>query len=144
MNQRKVIGILLGASILVFGLGFVLTDPETYGICNPDQYYSCTSPMLNNIGQPLFMDSIALFIVFLLLFFLPSVYFKAWLKYAAWFIPVAVVWIISSDVTCGGGLGLGICFDKELATWWSSGIYLVLSLIVIASTLVWQPNKPAR
>ncbi len=132
MNPKTITALFLGLSIVALVSGVLLTSPEQYGICAPDKTFTCIEPIGNNIGQPLFMGSIALVIVFLILFFLPPIYFKAWLKYAAWFIPVAVIWIAMSDVTCGGYLPL--CFDKELATWWSSGLYIVLSLVVIVMT----------
>jgi hypothetical protein len=118
----------------MFVAGFILVQPEQVGICSPDKTFTCIEPIGNNIGQPLFIESVALALVFLILLFLSPLYFQNWLKYAAWFIPVAILWIISSDVNCSGGLGLGLCFDKELATWWSGGIYLVLSLVVIIVT----------
>ncbi len=132
MSHKKKTGLLLGFSVVAVILGVLLTNPEQFGICSPDKTFTCIEPIGNNIGQPLFMGSVALFIVFLILYFLPPIYFKAWRKYVAWFIPVAILWITTSDVTCGGYLP--VCFDKELAAWWSSGIYLVLSLLVLGAT----------
>lgn len=138
MNHKKILGGLLALSVIGILVGFFLTDPLAFGLCRSDYLYvfdgveRCRDPIADILGQPLLFGFMPLLIVFLILLFLPQPYFKNWLKYAAWYIPVGALWIIASDVTCGGGLGLGMCFDKELATWWSSGIYLVLSLIVIA------------
>lgn len=139
MSHKKTVGILLGLSVLCFVVGILFTTPEQYGICPLDTTFSCIEPLGNNIGQPLFMGSLVLVIIFLILFFLPHNFFRAWLKYVAWFIPVAILWIATSDVNCGGYLP--VCFDKELATWWSSGIFLVLSLIVIIAAS-FQRRKP--
>jgi hypothetical protein len=138
MIHKKMVGILLGLSILGIITGLIFTEPEKYGICAPDKLFTCIEPLGNSIGQPLFLGAIALSLVFLALLFLSPAYFKAWLKYAAWFIPVGIIIIASSDVNCSGGLGLGLCFDKELATWWSSGIYFLLSLGVIIATYIKQ------
>lgn len=121
--------------IIFFAAGILVMLP-----CDPQRNYVCDGVYGDQVGQPLFMGSFALALVFLILLFLPQPYFKNWLKYAAWYIPVAALWIIMSDVICGGGLGLGMCFDKELATWWSSGIYLILSLVVIAITYLKRRN----
>jgi hypothetical protein len=129
MNHKKGVGILLALSGILFVVGILIMLP-----CDPQRNFVCEGEFSEMLGQPLLFGSIPLTFVFFLLVALPQPYFKNWLKYAAWFIPVAILWIVTSDVTCSGGLGLGLCFDKELATWWSSGIYIALSLIVLIGT----------
>lgn len=127
MSHKKIVGILLGISILLFVTALLVMLP-----CDPQRNFVCEGRLTEALGQPLLFSSITLLFVFLILLFLPQNYFKAWLKYATWFIPVAILWIATSDVNCGGYLP--VCFDKELATWWASGMYLVLSLVVIIVT----------
>jgi len=132
MSHKKKIGTLLSLSLVGFVTGIILTEPVTFRLCNPEERFGCIDS-LGVVGQPLGMLSFVLAIVFLVLFFLHQAYFKTWLKFAAWYIPVAILWIVTtSDNVCREYLP--ICFDKELATWWSSGIYLVLSLAVITIT----------
>ena len=151
MSHRKILGILLGLSVVGFGVGVAFTEPEIFGTCRDGYGYQygenanpnnppavgCMDPLGDTLGQPLGMGSVALLIVFLTLFFLPRVYFAAWGKYAAWFIAVAVVWIAVTPAQCSSGFGLTMCMDKELVTWWASGIFLVISLI----TVIWTRLK---
>jgi hypothetical protein len=127
MGHKRIVGGLLGGSILLLIVSLSLMFP-----CDPRRNFVCEGKLTEQVGQPMFFGSIALGLIFILFYFLPQQFFKAWLKYVAWFIPVAIIWIVTADVSCGGYLP--ICFDKELATWWSSGIYLALSLIVIGLT----------
>lgn len=137
MGHKQTVRMLLGISVVGIVIGFVLIQPEKFGVCQPDEFFSCIEPLGGKIGQPLFYGSIAVSIIFLLLFFLSQQYFKNWLKYVAWIIPVSILWIALEPVTCGSM----VCFDKELATWWASGIYLVLSLAVIIVTYLTRRGR---
>ncbi|MEX1112523.1 MAG: hypothetical protein WEC84_03600 [Candidatus Andersenbacteria bacterium] len=139
MSHKKIIRNLFAMSVVAFIIAVLMMLP-----CDPQRNYVCEGKFSDTVGQPLMGGSAALFLIFLVLFFLPSIYFKAWLKYAAWFIPVAVVWISMTSTSCGGGFGLSMCLDKELATWWSSGIYVVFSFIVIGATSLVNRKRSAR
>lgn len=143
MSHKKLVMILLGLSIIGFVIGIVLTESVSVGICGVDERFGCIRP-LYTIGQPFAIFSFALGLIFLLLLFLPKKFFDAWLKYAAWFIPVAIIWIAITSDNCQGGLGLGLCFDKELATWWASGMYVVLSLGVLLTTYIRSRHTKGR
>ncbi|MEK7560859.1 MAG: hypothetical protein AAB539_02785 [Patescibacteria group bacterium] len=66
-------------------------------------------------------------LIFLILRFLPSRYFSAWLKFGTWYIPLAAVIIIWAPVS-GGDI---FSFDKESITWFFSGLYVAVCLTLI-------------
>ena len=53
--------------------------------------------------------------------------FNSWLRFAKYYLPIAAALIILSPVSDGSIFG----FDKEFMTWLLSGIFLVVSLILI-------------
>lgn len=148
MRHKKVVGTLLGLSFVGFVIGVIFTEPEIFGTCRDQYVYrygeegntnnppsvGCMDPLGDNLGQPLGMISLLLVIIFLTLFFLPHRYFRAWLKYAAWFLVVAIIWIALTPARCGGGFGLSVCMDKELVIWWSCGILASLSILTLIIT----------
>mgnify|MGYP001558388353 FL=1 len=89
--------------------------------------WDCRHLLSNSIGQPLFLGSLALSLIFLILRFLPSRYFSAWLKFGTWYIPLAAVIIIWAPVS-GGDI---FSFDKESITWFFSGLYVAVCLALI-------------
>lgn len=119
---------LFMVSISLFLLSFVIIYPEKFGLCETLDR-ECIYPNAFNIGEPLLITApILAFISFILFFTKPEV-FKAWSKFAIFAIPLLVIFIISTPVQCSAALGM--CLDKELASWASSIVFLILSLIVI-------------
>lgn len=136
MSHKKIIGILLLLSIVGITTGYFFLAP-----CDPDRNYLCEGPYAESMGQPIFSGSMALTLIFIILIFLPKPYFTAWGKFAIWFVPLAVLWIIMTPTRGGSGLGFGLNFDRELAIMWSSGLYITISLLILGIKAVRQKGN---
>jgi len=125
--SQKAARYCLSVSVFFILLGFLFLVPDKVGICEQEMYRTCIDKLGDNIGQPLFLGSLALSLVFLLLRFLPPQYFSAWLKFGTWYIPLAAIAIIWAPVS-GGDL---FSFDKESVTWFFSGLYVIVCVVII-------------
>ena len=89
--------------------------------------------VLDSLIQTLGLFSLVIFVTSIILFFLREQIFHSWLRFAKWYLPIATLLIlISSD--SGGGLfiGFGGGYDREGMIWFTSGLFLIISLILIA------------
>lgn len=120
MSYKKIIASLAFVSLLgaLFGV-FVICQPDQNGICM-GQYY--------NSAFSVWGGSLAVFVVSVLLFFVREEAFNTWKTFAYWWIPLSIFLIFLAP---SQGRGL-ISIDRELVTWWMSGLFLFLSLILIA------------
>ena len=130
MSTRKTISALLLLSLIGFGVGLVLKNSTELGLCLISE-----PTCINNlawIGDGIFYGLGALTIIFLILLFLPQA-FPAWKKFAIWFIPLAaLLFIFYSDP------GSGDYFSPypEQVFRWVSGLYVLVSLIIIAQSTI--------
>lgn len=154
MSHNLTIGLLLLFSALLATTGVLIMNMGNIGFCRSAYVYTfgeldninnpnttgCMDPLIDNVGQPLMIVSIAVALLFLVLLFLPKKVFTAWLKYVAWLIVPATIWIITTPVTCSAPLSL--CFDKELATYYASGAFAAISLVaIVVSSLRQKQGK---
>ena len=126
MSHRKILGILLGISILGLITGLAFLYPEKIGVCSPDDR-ECIYPRAFSIGEPLTFGLIPFIPLLIILFFFSKEIFKTWGKFALVIIPLSIIVIISTPVSCHSIL----CFNKELMAWSLSILFLILSLIII-------------
>ena len=128
MNHRKILGILLGLSILgvVSSLAF---SPGIYSFCRIFQ--SCTDSdfIILIFAHPLVLGLIALLPILVILIILPRAIFNTWKRFAIFLIPISIVLIIITPVYCHAPLGM--CFDKKLITRFLSITFAIISLIII-------------
>lgn len=130
--------IVLALSVFAFLAAIVLTEPVLFGLCGQEDFFSCQAP-LEYTGQPLGVMAAAVGIISFVLLFLPRSVFSLWLKYVlVCLLPILILWIIYTPVTCYAALSL--CVNKELATFLSAGIFVVISLIVIGIKY-WQLHQ---
>jgi|SRR3989344_5166434 len=142
MNQRKTISGLLAISILGFGIGYILTNSYNFTLCYANLEtntfdVSCHS-LYEAIGNPLFYGMGALAIVFFILLF-ASHAFSVWKKFAIWFVPLAaLLFIFYPDP------GSGDFFSPyaEQIYQWISGLYVLVSLVIIAIASLRKPDYP--
>ncbi|TSD00319.1 MAG: hypothetical protein Greene101415_910 [Parcubacteria group bacterium Greene1014_15] len=106
--------------------------------------FFCTSEYDNlcifDIGQPLLFGFGQLGIIFLILRFLPKEIFKAWLWFASWYIPLAVIWIISTPAYGGAFLSP----SKEGVVLALGGIYMAVSVLIIIIRLLFLKLKKRK
>ncbi len=87
-----------------------------------------TGEMLVRLGKGLFYGMGALALVFALLYFVPQA-FRAWKKFAIWFVPIAALIFVFYPEP-----GSGDFFSPypEQVFQWLSALYVVVSVIIIA------------
>ncbi len=77
--------------------------------------------------------SLSILITLIPLYFTKEAVYKAWRKFAVIYLPIAIILIAIGD-TSGGGGGLGgpsMDMDREIATFFFSGLFLFISFILI-------------
>jgi len=106
------------------------------GVCYGGIELLCAPGKNENIAifTTLFSGSIALSNL-LLLFFSDS-YFIVWFRFAKYYLPIAAFLIIFSPTTDSSIFG----FDKEFMSWFLSGLFLVVSIIIIFYKHFRQPK----
>ncbi len=123
MNHRKKIGILLILSSIIFVVGYLIFYLDTKEICC---YRSA-----DKIGQPLGIGGLSLSIIFLILLFTKEAVFNSWKKFGIWYIPLAAILIFLAPSSSGGSFGYSMGFDREAVTMFTSGLFLIISLLII-------------
>jgi len=134
MSQRNIF-ILFLLSLVGFGIGYILTNSILFNLCLHDEY-SCRD-FLNNIGDPFFYGMGALTLVFLVLLAVPHA-FSAWKKFAIWFIPLAVIIFITAPEPSGWVSPIPA---PEQVFQWVSGLYILVSIAIIAIASLRKPHS---
>lgn len=121
--MRKVIALLLGLSVIGFGIGHYLLSP--YYNCGYSTY--CSNLLDRSLS--LYFSTRALAIVFAVLFIFPHA-FKAWRNFALWFLPLAIDIFVSYT---GPGRGyIDITPDSVTMFKWIGWVYVCISIVIIA------------
>ena len=126
MYMKIKVLILLLASLLLSATGYIFTNSIQFNLCGQNQY-SCRD-LYNNIGDPLLLGMLAIAIIFLTLLFLPKAW-TAWRKFAIWYVPLATLLFIFYPEPGSGDL---LSPYPETVLKWVSGIYVAISLVIIA------------
>ncbi|MBM2817858.1 MAG: hypothetical protein HW401_448 [Parcubacteria group bacterium] len=126
MSHRKILGILLGLSILGLITGLTFLYPEKIGLCAPDDR-QCIYPRAFSVGEPLTFGLIPFIPLLILLLFFPKEVFNTWKKFALVIIPISAIIIIATPVDCKNIL----CLNKEPMAWILSIIFALISLIIV-------------
>jgi len=77
---------------------------------------------------PIAYLSLALLVTLTIAYRLPQKTFDSWWKFTRVYIPLSFFLIL---ITPGGPSGGLINIDAELVTWWLSGIFLFVSIVLI-------------
>ena len=124
MKNRGLILGLLGLSLVGFSVGYILSEPYKFGICDG---YSIFCYHLVTKGVALYYGMGALAVVFLILLALPQS-FTAWKKFAIWFVPLATLLFTTYQNPASGDL---FSPYPEQVFQWVSGFYILISLLII-------------
>ena len=125
-KQKTVIIALFILSLFGVLIGQSIAHPEWAGFCSIEDHPCIFSFPVFELGQPLFFGASYLAFTFLILLFVRLEAFKAWIKFAVWFIPLAFILITITPVYSDFSPGR-LQLTKMLGT-----LYIVLSLIIIA------------
>jgi len=122
MSTRKTISALLLLSLIGFGVGYYILK-----IYNCGASIFCFFLLIK--GAALYYGMGALSIVFLILLVFPKSS-NSWKGFAWWFIPIAMLLFATYK---GSGY---FSWDPERVFRWVSGLYILVSLIVIAQSAI--------
>src|SRR3989344_383369 len=122
MKPRKIIAVLLLLSLIGFEIGYYIL-----------KMYDCEASVfcffLLIKGEALYYGMGALSIVFLILWIFPKSS-NSWKRFAWWFIPIAILLFATYK---GSGY---FSPDPKQVFQWVSGLYVVLSLIIITWSVI--------
>ncbi|EKE20746.1 MAG: hypothetical protein ACD_7C00494G0001 [uncultured bacterium] len=118
MNYRKKIGLLVVFTMIMAIIGYLLTEIVRLNFFDS---------LDESIGIPVFLFSLTLFFIFFIFLFIKEGVFNYWKKFAKIFLPIAIIIIAITPTQQGGFVGI----DKELATWWLVGLFLISSFGII-------------
>lgn len=122
---------LLGGSVAVMVVGYVLTNSILFNLCLHEEY-ACRD-FYNKAGDPLLYGAGALAIVFLLLLIFPHA-FNAWKKFALWFLPPAIDIFATYKGPSGGFMDPTP--QPEKIYLWLSVFYICISAFIIAISFI--------
>lgn len=140
MNYKKQIRVLLVVFFLIPALSFVVTSyPTEFGLCkrvyeSAEDLWGSRICIINmQFFQPLFFLSAVFFIFLIPLYFLKEAIYLSWRKFALWYLPIVGIILMLSSLNSGGnGFNPGYGFDTESLTFFFSGLFALISLLIIA------------
>lgn len=140
MTHKKILSLVLVCSIVVFFLSLVFGLPERFGLCaiNDD---ACIYSYLDYqwITGFLLFFSATLTLVCFLLFLTKEEVFRTWSKFIIWWIPLSAA-LLYVTPEYQGGWGISFPLDREIVLWFTSGSFLLVSLIIIIRKW-WQVRR---
>ena len=125
VRYRKQILALVAISLLSVILGILF-------LCQPDADLVCYG-IHDDLSLTVWLLSAVFFITLIPLYFTKEAVYKAWRKFAIVYLPIAMILIAIGD-TSGRGGGLGgpsMDMDREMTTFFFSGLFLFISFILI-------------
>src|SRR3989344_6614294 len=129
MGYKKKNSLIGLVAVLGIVLGLVLALPENVGLCDPLDY-TCIGSFIDSydtIATILVLLLSPVLMVSLLLFFFSEQTFNSWIRFAKYYLPIAVALIFLSPAIDSSILG----FDKEFMTWLLAGIFFITSFGII-------------
>ena len=72
-----------------------------------------------------------IFLLSLITYFLREEIFRAWLHFAYFWIPISLFFVYLASGSSGGGFGIPNVFDQESVSIIFSGLFAVISLVII-------------
>ena len=126
ITKKKVFWSSLGGVLL----GFLITGTTMLTFWCGEGNYACWNKFefpghALLIFLPVFLFSVGTY-------FLREEVFRAWLRFAYWWIPLSLVMIYLAAGSGGGGWGIPNIYDQETFAVIFSGLFALISLILIA------------
>ena len=112
------------ATIFVASLLLLLAS---LGVCYGGVEFVCAPNRNEDLAVFVILFSISTGLSSIPLIFTSPVVFSSWFRFAKYYLPIAALLVIVSPSIDRSILG----FDREFMTWLLSGIFLVVSLILI-------------
>ena len=134
MSYRKKILVAI-LVIIIFGLTIIFggTDENIVklGFCDIAGS-TCTYYFGEGVIIPILLGLLSLFLTLLFLLPFSEYAFKSWRKFTYFAIPISIILLWLAPTDTGGGFGISFfSYTKESASWLVSGLFLIISLIII-------------
>lgn len=127
--------ILILVSALLTVIGYVVSNPLTFGICQRVYIFNgnsgCLDGSISAIGKPLLTFSLASLFLLLGLSYLKSPVLYAWLRFAVWGIPISAILIATTPETSNSWMPLYF-IGKDSVTLITAILFTLISLTIIA------------
>ncbi|NTV21980.1 MAG: hypothetical protein HGB03_00195 [Candidatus Yonathbacteria bacterium] len=134
-KKQKGIIIIIGS----FFLGLFLTSLYNLHICQSRGVF-CGDILGEMIGQTLGFFSLAALLPVIILSFMKEEVYERWWKFAKKYLIISAILIVITPSTSSGmlgGLGAGGGYDREGMIWFLTGLFFVISVILIP-VKAWQ------
>ncbi len=128
LDHRIIAYILFVTSALLIVLGYVLSHPETVGLCVGGSSSCITQPTLFGVGHPLYLGTRWLPFFFFFLIFVPREIFVSWAKFAWWIALIGLLFIIGSPPI---GNAIHLTPDRTQMTQFVTHLFVIVSLLWI-------------
>jgi len=100
---------------------------------------------LHTNADPMWLPGFILIFISIFLFFTKEQVFNSWKKFAIWYIPISAILIFLSPTGHSSGLGgPSLAIDREAATMFLSGLYLIISLLIITIKSISLRNQEKK
>lgn len=128
MEYKKIIlrNTLLALAGIVVGV--LLLEMLKINSCNSR---FCRYVLVDAVGIPLIFFSLSVLPLSAILYFLREEVFRSWARFAKWYLIASLVLLVLGSNQHGGYISTGLN-DRESMTWFLSGLFFVVSLILIA------------
>ncbi len=127
--------LFLGIALTSFAIGWIISHPLEFGICESVYTFGegtfCLDDSIKHIGEPLLAMSLCILPVALVLLIVDSRAFKSWERFARWWLLIATLIIIATPAQSNSFMDFYF-IGKERMTWLMGGLFLIISLLVIA------------
>ena len=105
----------------------------------------CYGTFISNIEpgviNPFYSFSLYTLPITIILIFVPREIFKSWLKFAAWALPFAFIYIATTPVS-GGGIGLNFSnFYRDDAARLMGGVFSIISAVLVVLKFIAARRK---
>lgn len=125
MSHKRKVHLILFIAPIVFALTLSTCYSRFGDICGS------SGDINERVALSFVLFSISIFLLSLIFLFTREEIFRFWVKFAKYYLPIAALLIILSPETGGGGFGLSLGFDAELTTWWTAGVFFIVSIVII-------------
>ncbi|MDP2655497.1 MAG: hypothetical protein Q8P17_03110 [bacterium] len=134
MSKKKVFWISLVGTIAAY----ILVNPLRFGFCRDTYTFGesvgCLDKLAPILGLVIGLFAIVLLAFSLITYFLREEVFRAWVRFAYWWIPVSIVLIYLAKDSSGGGFGIPNVLDQESVSFILAALFAFISLLII----VWK------
>jgi hypothetical protein len=115
-----------------FVVGLFFASISDFGLCDFHSYW-CGDFFEEMIGVTIGFFAVASIVPIIILSFMNSQVYESWWKFTKKYLIIAAILIVLAPISGGGGLfiGMGGGYDREGMIWFTSGLFFIISMILI-------------